>query len=129
MMPKASAEKEAYWRSVVRRQERSGLSVRQFCREEQLSEASFYGWKRKIASRDRHAGIGSERKGRKRSRAQTVTKPGEKAAVFVPVRLKAAASGVLEIVHPRGHVVRVPAVFDEDFLRQVLRVLDGQRGA
>ncbi len=125
-MPQASAEKEAYWRSVVRRQERSRLSVRQFCREQQLSEASFYGWKRKIASRDRHAGIRSERKGRKRSQAQTVTKPSENTAVFVPVRLNAAASGVLEIVHPRGHVVRVPAVFDKNNLQQVLHVLDGQ---
>jgi hypothetical protein len=125
-MPRASAEKEAYWRSVLRRQERSGLSVRQFCREQRLSQASFYGWKRKIAGRDGHAGIGSERKGRKRCQAQTVTKPDEKTAVFVPVRLNAAAGGVLEIVHPQGHVVRVPAVFDEDSLRQVLHVLDGQ---
>jgi hypothetical protein len=125
-MPRASAEKEAYWRSVLHRQKESGLSVRQFCREQQLSQASFYGWKRKIASRDRQGSICPERKGRKRSQAQTVTKPDENRAVFVPVRLNAAAGGVLEIVHPRGHVVRVPTVFDKNSLQQVLHVLDGQ---
>ena len=125
-MPEASAEKQEYWRSVLRRQERSGLSVRQFCTDHQLSQASFYGWKRKIANRDRRAGVRSERKGRKRSQPETVTKPDENTAVFIPVRLGAAAGGVLEVVHPRGHVVRVPAVFDENSLRQVLHVLDGQ---
>jgi hypothetical protein len=42
------------------------------------------------------------------------------------VRLQAAAGNLLEVVHPRGHVVRVPAVFDESSLRQVLDVLDRQ---
>jgi len=122
-MPEASAEKQTYWRSVLRRQKRSGLSVRQFCAEHRLSQASFYSWRRKMAGRDQ-AGIRPERKGQKRSQAQTVTKPDEKTAVFIPVRLGATASGVLEVVHPRGHVVRVPAVFDENSLRQVLNVLD-----
>ena len=125
-MPQASAEKEKYWRSVLRRQKRSGLSVRQFCAEHRLSQASFYSWKRKITSRDRQAGVRSKRKGRKRSQAEMVTKPDESRAVFIPVRLDAAAGSVLEVVHPRGYVVRVPAVFDENSLRQVLHVLDGQ---
>jgi len=125
-MPEASAEKQEYWRSVLRRQERSGLSVRQFCTDHQLSQASLYSWKRKIANRDRRAGVRSERKGRKRSQPETVAKPDENTAVFVPVRLGTAAGSVLEVVHPRGHVVRVPAVFDENSLRQVLHVLDGQ---
>ena len=46
--------------------------------------------------------------------------------MFIPVRLNAAESSVLEVVHPRGHVVRVPAVFDGDALRQVLHVLEQQ---
>ncbi|WP_419193567.1 IS66 family insertion sequence element accessory protein TnpA [Kolteria novifilia] len=37
-----SPEKEAYWRKVLHRQEESGQSVRRFCREEGISEASFY---------------------------------------------------------------------------------------
>jgi len=63
------------------------------------------------------------------------TRPKEGAPVFIPVHVNAvgrhdrglSAGGGLEVVHPRGCVVRVPPVVDENVLRQVLGVLDGQR--
>jgi hypothetical protein len=128
-MSTAASEKQAYWQSVLRRQKESGLSVRQFCMERELSQASFYRWKQKIADDDRPPGGLSRRNGRKLSRTTDATEQAENSAVFIPVRLNAAAGGVLEVVHPRGHVVRVPAIFDEDSLRQVLDVLDGQGDA
>lgn len=127
-MSKRSEEKRAYWRSVLERQQESGLSVRQFCREHRVSEASFHSWKRKIASGDREAVASPEDNGQRRLVARQVAKQNEQAAVFIPVRLSALASSVLELVHPRGCVVRVPAVFDEGSLRQVLNVLDQQGG-
>ena len=45
--------KEAMWRERVDRQSRSGLSVRAFCRRENLPESAFYFWRRTIAQRDR----------------------------------------------------------------------------
>ena len=45
-MPKRSARKERFWRRMLRRQKKSGLRVRQFCLQHQLSEPSLYGWKR-----------------------------------------------------------------------------------
>jgi hypothetical protein len=142
-MPKASEEKRSYWRGVLRRQRESGLSVRQFCADERLSDASFYRWKRKIAGKDSRrasnseeegesrprAGASSGRGSRKRRQASRVAKPNGSTGAFIPVRLQATAGGLLEVVHPRGHVVRVPAVFDENCLRQVLDVLDRQGGA
>jgi hypothetical protein len=44
--------KEAYWRGVLERCAASELSVRAFCQREQVSEASFYTWRRTIAERD-----------------------------------------------------------------------------
>jgi hypothetical protein len=128
-MPRASEEKQTYWRSVLRRQRKSGRSVRQFCAEEDLCCASFYRWKRKIANDDCQAGANSGRNGRKRPQASPVARHNGSAAAFIPVRLATAAGGLLEVVHPRGHVVRVPAVFDANSLRQVLDVLDRQGGA
>ena len=128
-MPKSSSEKQAYRQSVLRRQRKSGLSVREFCAEEQLSSASFYRWKREMAEGDRQAEAGKGRKDRKGSRANRIAKRDDSAAVFIPVRLAGAAGSVLEVVHPRGHVVRVPAGFEESSLEQVLRVLDQQGGA
>ena len=45
-------EKEEFWRFVLSQWIESGLSVRDFCRQEGLSEPSFYAWRRKIADRD-----------------------------------------------------------------------------
>ena len=42
-----------------------------------------------------------------------------------PCALQGTGS-LLEVVHPRGHVVRVPAGFDLQSLRQVLDLLDRQ---
>jgi hypothetical protein len=45
-------KREAYWRSVMARFGKSGLSARGFCAGERLSEASFYFWRRVIRERD-----------------------------------------------------------------------------
>jgi hypothetical protein len=111
---------------MLERQAASGLSVRQFCREEQVSEASFHSWKRKLVHGDRPANDSSEKDGRKGPQAKPVTKQTDDAAVFIPVRVSPATNELVEIVHPRGHVVRLPATFNEISLRQVLDVLDSQ---
>ena len=37
-----------YWRGLIGEQERSGQSVRCFCRERRIGEHSFYMWRRKL---------------------------------------------------------------------------------
>ncbi len=44
--------KEAYWRKVLKRFATSGLSVREFCKREQLTESQFYAWRRTIGERE-----------------------------------------------------------------------------
>ena len=44
--------KERFWRRVVRQWRASGLSIRDFCREEGLPEGNFYAWRRILAQRD-----------------------------------------------------------------------------
>ncbi len=44
--------REARWRRILAKQAASGLSVREFCRCQKLTEASFYFWRRTIAERD-----------------------------------------------------------------------------
>ena len=43
------ARKHELWRQRLARFRRSKLSVAEFCRSEQISQASFYQWRRKIA--------------------------------------------------------------------------------
>ena len=47
--PARNLRKEREWRERVRRQERSGESVRAFCRREDLQESAFYAWRRELA--------------------------------------------------------------------------------
>ena len=138
-MAKRSVEKERYWRQVLQRQRKSGLSVRQFCLEQQLSEPSFHSWKRTVADRDWREQSATEDARRsidpeRSDEAPTSNPPGEAdkqadaAAMFVPLKLSAAASSVIEVVHPRGYLLRVPATFDAHGLRQLLQILDQPGG-
>lgn len=49
---KRSANKEEVWRGLVEQQRRGGLSVRAFCRMKEISEPSFYAWRRELQKRD-----------------------------------------------------------------------------
>lgn len=125
-MSRRSPEKEAYWRKMVRQQRRSGKTVRQFCKDHGLSEASFFSWQREIAVRDRQA-VGTTQDGTSSSRKKPAAPPPVNAAAFIPLRLSGASA--MELVYPRGHVLRIPAGFDGDCLEQVLRLLDREMGA
>ena len=49
-----SMSKERVWREAIADHQRSGVSVRAFCRRRRLNESSFYYWRKVI--RDREAG-------------------------------------------------------------------------
>ena len=46
---KTDNEQQQFWQMVIDTWLSSGLSVRQFCRQEGLSEPSFYSWRKKLA--------------------------------------------------------------------------------
>jgi hypothetical protein len=83
---------EQFWRKTLADWRKSGQSVRAFCQGRQLSEPSFYAWRRTLRERDQQ-----------RSAARPLPR-------LVPVRVVAGA--VLEIVLPTGLVLRVPAGAD-----------------
>lgn len=45
------------WEERIRQQQTSGLSVKTFCKQEHLSLATFYWWKRKLAEGDAEKGV------------------------------------------------------------------------
>ena len=106
--------KERQWRGILQRQAASGLSIRQFCNAEDLSEASFYAWRRVLATRAEEAGA-----------AQNGAE-SRNAAGFIPLQLVNDFGG-LEVVHPSGCCIRISGPVDAQRLQQVLAVLD-QRG-
>ena len=44
--------KDDQWRERIAEQERSGLSVKQFCKERELTEYSFYAWRRRLRKKE-----------------------------------------------------------------------------
>jgi transposase-like protein len=86
-------KREQFWRETVAAFQKSGLSVRVFCNARDLSEASFYSWRRTLRKRDRQ---------RPAARSPgTVPQPR-----LVPLRV--VPDAVVEVVLPMGLIVRVP---------------------
>ena len=103
--------KEEFWRSEVNGWRRSGMSVRAWCRQRQLSEPSFYAWRRMLAQRDEGA---------------THTAPTFVTVTAHPPGMSAVGGGaVLELVHRAGHVLRIGPACDANTLAMVLAALAG----
>jgi hypothetical protein len=112
--------REKFWRRTIQGQQRSGLSVRDFCRCEGLKDWTFRWWRQELARRDQEP-----------STAPPVERT-EAAPAFLPVRvvdLQTVAprpAPPIEIVLPTGPTVRVPFGFDTRTLGDVLAVLEGR---
>jgi hypothetical protein len=98
--------KEQQWRRWIHQWQHSDLTVRAFCELHQLSQPSFYAWRRVLQQRDAAA------------------------APFLPVRVvpdlpvvQPAATTPFEIVLPGNRSLRVAPGFDAAALRQLLAVL------
>jgi transposase-like protein len=112
-------EKEVFWRDALQRHVASGLSVRAFCRQEQLAESALYAWRRTIAARD-----GQVPSGKLKPTKSHPPRPAP--AAFVPAvvtNLPAhEASIVLEFAG--GRVLRLPASVSMDQLAGLLHALE-----
>jgi|ERR1700677_1433677 hypothetical protein len=117
-------EKEQFWREVLRGHASSGLSVRQYCIDRGVSEASFFAWRREEARRA--AATESVKSSRRRSGIQATDKrPAPLRFAKVQITPSELASGVsIEIVLPTGTRVRVPRGVCPATLRDVLAALE-----
>ena len=84
---KSEAEQRQFWQMAVETWRSSGLSIRAFCRQEGLSEPSFYAWRRKFSS------------------AALVNREQEATAseAFIEVPMPTAQPAGLELVLASGH--------------------------
>jgi transposase-like protein len=110
-------EKQRCWLELVCLWQRSGLGVRVFCRRHRLSEPSFFAWRRKLQQR----GLIDDRPTAKESKAAP-------ASAFVQVAVapatKMALSSRIEIILTKRRRLRVRPGFDQETLRQLVRLLE-----
>ena len=97
-----AATKNEQWRERIAEQERSGLSVKQFCKERDLTECTFYAWRKRLRKKEpvRFALV-------------------ERGAV----RQELATEASLELVLATGERLRIGAGVDVATLRSVLDAL------
>ena len=104
MARRASESRRVYWRGVISRQKTSKQSIAEFCRDEGISPASFYSWRRRLRS--------------------------ESTPHFVPLPIAASVpEACFKVRLPGGVEVVVPAGFDSSSLERLLEtVLRAERG-
>jgi hypothetical protein len=114
--------KERYWRRLVRQFETSGLDAREFCAREGLAKHRLYWWRRTL--RQRRASV--VRRPRKTGSGKCHRGDGDRQREpsFLPVAFPGSVGSSIEIVHPRGYVIRVSGVFDQAVLGNILGVID-----
>ena len=109
--------KASFWRDALHRWRQSRLSILAFCRQEGLSSPSFHYWRRILTQAD----------------PTLVTPPSARnlssdiPVTFVPIEVRPDApnsSASLELVFDDGRQLRIPAGFDLDTLRGVLKLLE-----
>ena len=112
-------EKEGYWRKVIRKTAHSGLPIRELWRQRRLKEGQFYWCQRKLKERQEARALGNG------SRSRDTKAGGHATFALVskePGRLEPAA---IELVLRNGRRVRIGNGVDEERLRTVVGVLEG----
>ena len=110
--PNTETDQRQFWQMAIEAWQASGLSVRQFCRQEGLSEASFYSYRKRltVAADDAPART-----------ADCLPEP------FIQVSLPDASASGMELVLSSGHTLRIPVGVDRQTLTTVFSAL-GEAG-
>ena len=101
-MDKKTENREEYWHERVSAHERSGLSVKQFCEQEKITEQSFYVWRKRLRNQ--------------RPMRFVLVEAGS-------ARPQGPEEAGLELVLTTGERLRIGASVDPATLRKVLEAL------
>jgi hypothetical protein len=94
---------EPFWRDLIDRWMASGQSVVAFCTAHRVSPATFYSWRKRLASR-----------------TPCTTSP---APAFAPVRV--VPDPTAEVVLPNGLILRIPATTEPAAVARLVAALGG----
>ncbi len=111
-------EKERYWRRVIGEAARSGVSIRQFCRERRLRKSQFYWWQRELKERQEARALGSQ--GRRKARNDA----GQETFALVTEDGGELGSAGIDLVLRGGRRLRIGKGVDEETLRTAMGVLE-----
>ena len=105
---RSDTDQRQFWQMVLETFQSSGLSVRQFCKQEGLSEPAFYSWRKKLIKRD------EPKKGKQKDMSSSA---------FIKVAMPKNKSFVLELVLSSGSILRISSGTDSQTLSNIISVL------
>ena len=115
---KRDAAKEQFWTDAIPRREQSGLTIREFCRREGLTESTYQFWRKELKKRGSN-GLSSV----------VQENPSDDGAAFAAVTIatnETLGDSAIEIVTGNEFRIRVPRGFDRQSLVDVLAVLESR---
>jgi transposase-like protein len=109
----ANLDKQRRWEKIIHEATRSGMSISQFCRRNNVKEKQFYWWRRRL-------GQSSARVMRKLARERS-----QASFALVSDQPSALDAGI-ELVLGDGRRLRIGKGVDEETLRAVLAAVGSQ---
>lgn len=104
---KHDVEKQRYWQRTIGDAARSGMSIREFCRQRRLKKSQFYWWQRKL-----------------KAQRQERTSSGGTASFALVSEDGASMPAGLELVLRDGRRLRISQGVQEETLRAVLAAME-----
>ena len=105
-------EKARYWQRIIREAARSGMSIREFCRQRRLKESQFYWWQHKLKAGRRERSIRGQGGNREPASFALVSDEPQ------------ATDAGIELVLGGGRRLRIRKGVDEETLRAVLAAVE-----
>jgi transposase len=130
------ASKERRWLDLILLWKRSKLTVNEFCQSRELSEPSFYYWRRMLRQRgliqDRSAASPARKSAKSPAPMPACSVNAPKLPAFVNLKVAADSSAAIEPATPNAielvlserRLLRVRPGFDAATLLQLLRLLE-----
>lgn len=109
---KRDVEKTQYWQRTIREAARSGMSIREFCRQRRLKESQFYWWQHKLKAGRQQRRIGGQGVSRAAASFALVSDEPEKTDTGI------------ELVLGDGRRLHIRKGVDEETLRAVLAAVE-----
>jgi hypothetical protein len=106
---KSDVDHQQFWQMAIETWKASGLSVRQFCKNEGLSEPSFYSWRKKFTGSDNDE-IEQE-------------SPKSQQSEFIEITIPSNNSSVVELVLTSGNILKIPNGIEAKTLMTIISVL------
>ena len=97
-----------FWRKAIKKWRNSGLSIRQFCKDQGLSKPSFYYWRKKLT---------------KTEATEVDRQKDNKPSAFIEVSIPDGNLSTLELVLTSGNILKISSSVDSRALNNVLSVL------